>query len=380
MNMKNQSKILALVSIIAAAALSVAQNGNTIKFPTKSDKPNFQAGIWDVGLGYVAGQPTEDALRKLAQEGVKTVICFRGDDEMNDRTVVSFDEATLLKELGINYVHIPLGSISDYSPSKVEEFAKALDKVDGKVLIHCTVGWRASMMWTSYLHQYQKQSLDDAIKAGEAMNLGASRIGALLGINIAYSEVPAKSGSRSPKPLKNSTKGIRSLTAPKVLIPESKSDYMAFLAWDLGDVINASQPNEAQLRDFAAKGIKTVINIRAPQEMDQVKSTTGFDEEVVAKSLGLEYVNIPMPGAAAFNPANLALIGDAINNAKGKVLLHCFTATRTSTIWPAYLVKYQGLSLDEAIKHGEAMRFSSPLHLLLGKDITYKVKARTTGK
>ena len=366
-----------MIAIIALSAVAAAKGTDSIKFPSKSDKSNFQAGIWDVGRGYVAGQPTEDALRRLAHEGVKTVICFRGEDEMNDRNIVSFDEAALLKELGINYVHIPLGSIKDYSPAKVEEFAKSLDKAEGKVLVHCTVGWRASMMWASYLHRYQKQSLDDAIKAGEAMNLGPNRIGGLLGVDVTYSEVSTRAGSRDPKPLKGNK---RAVTAPKVLVPESKTDHMAFLAWDMGDVINASQPNETQLRDLAAQGIKTVVNIRAPQEMAQVKSTTGFDEEAVAKSLGLEYINIPMPGAAAFNPANLALIGDAINNAKGKVLFHCTTASRTSTIWPAYLVKYQGLSLDEAIKHGEAMRFGSPLALLLGKDIVYKAKPKAAGK
>ena len=375
--MNKLSKSLAIIAIGVVSTFAMASGPGDIKFPTKSDKSNFLAGIWDVGCGYVAGQPTEDALRKLAQEGVKTVICFRGVDEMNDRNVVSFDESALLNELGINYVHIPLGSLREYSPTKVEEFAKALDKVDGKVLIHCTVGWRASMMWASYLHRYQKQSLDDAIKAGEAMNLGANRVGALLGVDVTYSEAPIRAGSRDPKPLRGNP---RAVSAPKVLIPESKTDFMAFLAWDMGDVINASQPNEAQLKDLASKGVKTVINIRAPQEMDKVKSTTGFDEESVAKSLGLEYINIPMPGAAAFTPANLAIISDAINNAKGKVLFHCTTATRTSTIWPAYLVKYQGLSLDEAIKHGEAMRFGSPLALLLGKEIVYKAKPKAAMK
>ncbi|MEI8281259.1 MAG: sulfur transferase domain-containing protein [Armatimonadota bacterium] len=376
-------KVLTSLLVIATsivASLSLAMDVPKLTFPIKVDKLGYLAGIWDAGSCYVAGQPTEDALRKLAKEGVKTVICFRGHDEMNDRKVVSFDEAALLKELGMNYVHIPLGSPDDYTPAKVEEFAKALGKADGKVLVHCTVGWRASLMWTSYLHQFQKQSLDDSIKAGEAMNMGANRVAALLGVEMTYEEKAHREGSRDPKALKPSTGSAKTITAPKVLIPESKTDHMAFLAWDLGDVINASQPDEAQLKEMAAQGIKTVINIRATQEMDQLKTTTGFDEEAVVKSIGLEYINIPMPGASSFNPENLAKIGNAINNAKGKVLFHCFTANRTSTVWPAFLVKYRGLSLDEAIKHGEAMRFGGPLPRLLGKDIVYKLKSKSTGK
>ena len=51
---------------------------------------------------FIGGQPTEKALRDLKAKGVTTVVNLRMPQEMAQ---ISFDEAALLKELGITYVH-----------------------------------------------------------------------------------------------------------------------------------------------------------------------------------------------------------------------------------------------------------------------------------
>jgi uncharacterized protein (TIGR01244 family) len=90
----------------------------------------------------------------------------------------------------------------------------------------------------------------------------------------------------------------------------------------------------------------------------------------------MNYVHIPVQSADSLNPANLKLIADAIAATKGKVLLHCQSGTRTTSIWAAYLVKYRKMTLDDAIKHAEAMRYGNILNDFLGKDIIYKVKLK----
>src|SRR5262249_9865311 len=80
-----------------------------VKFPEKLQTAGFLGGTADAGPAYVAGQPTEAALREMAAQGVKTVINLRTQREMDNRQQVPYDEAAVAKELGITYVNIPLG-------------------------------------------------------------------------------------------------------------------------------------------------------------------------------------------------------------------------------------------------------------------------------
>ena len=162
------------IALFAAALLlcapAMAQTSPT--FPQKLDRPGFQGVIADTGSVYVAGQPTEQALRELAAQGVTTIITLRTQQEMDNRKAVPFDEAALAKELGLTYVHVPLGGPdTPYTPEAVDKVAAAIDSAKGKVLLHCTVGWRASHMWAAYLVKDKKMSYADAVMAGEAINL-----------------------------------------------------------------------------------------------------------------------------------------------------------------------------------------------------------------
>jgi uncharacterized protein (TIGR01244 family) len=159
--------------VIAALFVSGSAFAQTsVNFPRKLDTPGFQSVIADTGSVYVAGQPTEQALRDLAAQGFTTIITLRTQQEMDNRKAVPFDEAALVKELGMTYVHVPLGGPdTPYTPEAVDKVAAAIDGSKGKVLLHCTVGWRASHMWSAYLVKDRGMSYADAVKAGEAINL-----------------------------------------------------------------------------------------------------------------------------------------------------------------------------------------------------------------
>jgi uncharacterized protein (TIGR01244 family) len=143
-----------------------------VHFPQKLDTAGFQGVIVDAGPAFVSGQPSEAALRALAAQGVKSVINLRTQQEMDNRKQVPFDEAAIAKELGITYVHVPLGGPdTPYTPAALEQVIAAMKTADGKVLLHCTVAWRASHMWAAYLVKEKGMSYEDAVKAGEAINL-----------------------------------------------------------------------------------------------------------------------------------------------------------------------------------------------------------------
>lgn len=157
--------------VMAFAAPAFAEKA-PIAFPEKLERTDFQAVIADAGPLYIAGQPSEAALRELVASGVKTIINLRTQPEMDNRTAVPYDEEKLLKELGVKYVHIPLGRPdTPYTPAAVDAFAEAFESADSKVLLHCTIAWRASHMWAAYLVKHKGWTMDEAIRHADAINL-----------------------------------------------------------------------------------------------------------------------------------------------------------------------------------------------------------------
>jgi uncharacterized protein (TIGR01244 family) len=121
---------------------------------------------------FIAGQPTEKALRDLKAKGVTTVVNLRMPQEM---TRIGFDEAALLAELGITYVHIPLGGTpaNPYAPAALDRFASTLASATGKVLLHCTIAWRASHLWGAYLIRDRQVPVPAALAQVAKINLRA---------------------------------------------------------------------------------------------------------------------------------------------------------------------------------------------------------------
>ena len=132
----------------------------------------FQDKFASVGSDmFISGQPTERALRDLHAQGVTTVVNLRTPEEMSKR--VSFDEAALVKELGMEYVYLPMRGTAEfpYSPAAVKSFAAAMSSAKGKVLLHCTIAWRASHLWAAYLIQYRDVPVATALQDARMINL-----------------------------------------------------------------------------------------------------------------------------------------------------------------------------------------------------------------
>lgn len=180
------------LAAIALAFAPAAFAEDAIKFPEKLQRTDFQFTIADAGALLIAGQPTEAALRELHDKGYKTVINLRTQQEMDNRRAVPFDEAKLMQELGMTYVHIPLGGPdTPYTPAAVETFTEAFEKSDGKVLLHCTVAWRASHMWAAYLVKHKGFTEEEARRHAAAINLNGYPAGGepILGL-LGKSEKP----------------------------------------------------------------------------------------------------------------------------------------------------------------------------------------------
>ena len=172
-----RSFILALFTGAALAGTSDAQSmlrrDSIGAVPVPALLPTagmFQERYAKVGEDlFVAGQPTEKALREMKTQGVTTVINLRSPEEM---ARVPFDEPKLVAELGMKYVYIPMRGTDalPYAPAGLRKFTETLKSAEGKVLLHCTIAWRASHLWGAYLIQ-QGRPVAQALEHTRAINL-----------------------------------------------------------------------------------------------------------------------------------------------------------------------------------------------------------------
>lgn len=176
--MRTTITLLAGVASLIAPQVSAAQHvtgaspAKTTPAPVQLDSPKgFQAVLARVGDDlYIAGQPTADALHQLRERGVTTVVNLRTPEEMAG---IGFDEAAEVAKLGMKYVYLPVRGNAEfpYSPATLDAFTRALRESSGPVLLHCTVAWRASHLWTAYLIRERGMSADSALVQGRLINL-----------------------------------------------------------------------------------------------------------------------------------------------------------------------------------------------------------------
>jgi uncharacterized protein (TIGR01244 family) len=164
--------VFAALFVLPAAAQNIVGTTGPVPAPVALDITGlFQEKFASVGDDlFIGGQPTETALRDLKARGVTTVVNLRMPQEM---ARVGFDEAALLTELGITYVHIPLGGTPDnpYSPAALDRFAATMATAKGKVLLHCTIAWRASHLWGAYLIRDRGMPVATALTHVRSINL-----------------------------------------------------------------------------------------------------------------------------------------------------------------------------------------------------------------
>lgn len=126
-----------------------------------------------------------------------------------------------------------------------------------------------------------------------------------------------------------------------------------------GKMIFAGQPDESAVKEAAGRGMKVVVNLRAPEEMAQVK----FDEAKVAGEAGMAYVTAPMQGAAlsdADREKVFSLLDEARKPGGKPVLLHCGTSNRVGYVWGLYQASRQKLNAEDAVAQAKAAGMKSP--------------------
>lgn len=165
--------IFSLILVANTQAQQSKPQLKVVKHTVYTDKL-FQHG--DI---YIGPQPAYIDFETIKAAGFTQVINMRTPDEMKE---LGFYEDYLLKKASIDYYSIPIGDNEfEYSPAKLKEFAQALESSEGKVLMHCGSGYRASQLWAAYLVQYKGKSIDEALAMVKEMGWWPMPMEALLG-------------------------------------------------------------------------------------------------------------------------------------------------------------------------------------------------------
>ncbi len=115
----------------------------------------------------------------------------------------------------------------------------------------------------------------------------------------------------------------------------------------------AGQPSEADFEIVKQAGIKTVINLRMPAEMD-------FDEPQVVDRLGMSYRNPGIGSANTLTDQRFEEVRRLLNQTENHpILLHCRSANRVGAIWLAYRVLDGGVGYEAALAEAKRVGLKS---------------------
>lgn len=154
-------KLLSGVAAVLFAASALAQIPESVD---AAAIPNYR--LVKPGLA-TAGQPSPEALRKLKEQGFRTVINLRAETEPGVK-----QEEAIVKAQGLKYVSVPVTPAS-FSQQQVDQVAKVLDDPKaGPILFHCGSANRVGGVW-AVIQAQRGKSYEEAEAEGRKIGLSS---------------------------------------------------------------------------------------------------------------------------------------------------------------------------------------------------------------
>ena len=112
-------------------------------------------------------------------------------------------------------------------------------------------------------------------------------------------------------------------------------------------LLTSGQPNQEQFEAMAKLGVQRFINLRTEGE-----TGTGWEAEAAMK-LGVDYVHIPIGGAAGINEGNAKRLAEALQDAPA-TLLYCGSSNRVGALLGLKGRVVDGMTIEQARELGVA--------------------------
>lgn len=156
-------KVAILAGIMALAVIFFFVTGNEEAPMVVYDLNNPQTPVLGVMTG---GQPSENDLVQLHQQGYGTVINLRVPGEFDE-----YDEAKLVEELGMTYISLPIDVQGGLTTANAAMLDQLLSEADGPSLVHCGSGDRVGALYAINAFHENGLPLEDAIAVGKTAGL-----------------------------------------------------------------------------------------------------------------------------------------------------------------------------------------------------------------
>lgn len=114
-------------------------------------------------------QPSEEEIKKLPQQGFKSVINLRCAGE-EEQPLSPKEEGDMVQKLGMKYLHISVSTKEGIKPELVDRFRKEIELLPAPVFVHCHTGKRAGAFTMMYLAVKEGLTGEEALQ--KAMSIG----------------------------------------------------------------------------------------------------------------------------------------------------------------------------------------------------------------
>lgn len=119
-----------------------------------------------MGGFFLASQPAPEDFEQAQLGGIQTVVNFRHDKEITD-----FDEALVVGNLGLNYVHIPWNGPAELTDEIFERSRAMFNDVERPALVHCGSGNRVGAVWLAWRVLDEGATVEDALAEAKLAGL-----------------------------------------------------------------------------------------------------------------------------------------------------------------------------------------------------------------
>jgi len=108
-----------------------------------------------------AGQPSANQIENAHAHGWKTIINLRANGEFD-----VFDEARLVRDTGMAYIHIPVAGPDDINDDNARALDAALTDDQRPAIVHCGSSNRVGALMAYRARYLQGKSADEALQMG----------------------------------------------------------------------------------------------------------------------------------------------------------------------------------------------------------------------
>lgn len=118
-------------------------------------------------------------------------------------------------------------------------------------------------------------------------------------------------------------------------------------------ILMSSQPTEEGIRNARKMGVRTIVNLRVPEEEP-------FNEGALCRELGIRYLTPSFRGPNELNQSKVAELRALLENAERPVLVHDSSGERAGAIWYIHRsLDFPNVDQEQALMEARLVGLSS---------------------